>query len=289
VQGIQGATGSAGAPGSQGVPGIQGPVGPTGATGATGATPLPGGVNTQVQFNDSGVFGGDAGMTYAKATDTLNVAGGVTTNALTATSASISTGGLTVNGGSIVSTGSAGVIGTSSPAHKVEVRSNGAGDAAYMAFHKPGNFAALFGIDTDSTWKVGGWSMGALSYKLLHEGNSFNLNTAGQLSTGLAVVSSAAVYGSAVIGGYSWLGLQGGASLDFRGYQTYGLTAGSTVTAMYGAAGQICRVLVAGNGAITMPAVKWADGSPVWGTTYTIISMWTDGGTFWATTTPYNT
>ena len=35
----------------------------------------PGGSTTQVQFNDAGAFGGDAGMTYAKATDTLTLAG----------------------------------------------------------------------------------------------------------------------------------------------------------------------------------------------------------------------
>jgi hypothetical protein len=33
----------------------------------------PGGANTQVQFNDSGVFGGDVGFTYNKTTDILNV------------------------------------------------------------------------------------------------------------------------------------------------------------------------------------------------------------------------
>jgi hypothetical protein len=32
---------------------------------------VPGGSNTQVQFNDSDAFGGDAGLTYVKATDTL--------------------------------------------------------------------------------------------------------------------------------------------------------------------------------------------------------------------------
>lgn len=45
-------------------------VGPLGAS-------APGGSNTQVQFNDSSAFGGDAGLTYAKATDKLTVAGAV--------------------------------------------------------------------------------------------------------------------------------------------------------------------------------------------------------------------
>jgi len=45
-----------------------GPQGPPGSGG--GGTP--GGTNTQVQFNDSGSFGGDAGLTYNKTTDTLS-------------------------------------------------------------------------------------------------------------------------------------------------------------------------------------------------------------------------
>jgi hypothetical protein len=44
-----------------------GPQGPPGSGG--GGTP--GGTNTQVQFNDAGSFGGDAGLTYTKSTDTL--------------------------------------------------------------------------------------------------------------------------------------------------------------------------------------------------------------------------
>lgn len=40
------------------------------------ASGVPGGSNTQVQFNDSSVFGGDAGLTYNKATDVLTAVGG---------------------------------------------------------------------------------------------------------------------------------------------------------------------------------------------------------------------
>lgn len=39
-----------------------------------GATP-PGGSNTQVQFNDSGAFGGDSGFTYNKSTKEITAAG----------------------------------------------------------------------------------------------------------------------------------------------------------------------------------------------------------------------
>ena len=51
----------------------------------TGGTAAPGGSTTQVQFNDAGVMGGDAGLTYAKATDILTVVGGLGTTPLNAT------------------------------------------------------------------------------------------------------------------------------------------------------------------------------------------------------------
>jgi len=34
-------------------------------------------------------------------------------------------------------------------------------DAAFMCFHKPGNYASYFGLDTDNWFAVGGWSAGA--------------------------------------------------------------------------------------------------------------------------------
>ncbi len=39
----------------------------------SGGGGTPGGSDTQVQFNDGGAFGGDAGMTYNKTTNTLTV------------------------------------------------------------------------------------------------------------------------------------------------------------------------------------------------------------------------
>jgi hypothetical protein len=36
-----------------------------------------------------------------------------------------------------------------------------------MGFHRHGAYAAHFGLDTDNQWKVGGWSMGAVSYRIL--------------------------------------------------------------------------------------------------------------------------
>lgn len=53
-------------------------------TAAVGTTP--GGSNTQVQFNDSGVFGGDAGLVFNKTTNALTVGGLLTAAGATLTS-----------------------------------------------------------------------------------------------------------------------------------------------------------------------------------------------------------
>ncbi len=79
IQGIQGPTGPTGPlgptgpqgiQGIQGIQGVAGPTGPTGSigntgpTGPTGATPAIGGTNTQVQYNNGGVFAGSANLTF---------------------------------------------------------------------------------------------------------------------------------------------------------------------------------------------------------------------------------
>jgi hypothetical protein len=69
-------------------------------------------------------------------------------------------GGVTGNSAMATATGSLG---------ELETQGNGTG-AAMMSFHRPGAFAAYIGIDTDNVWKVGGWSMGANAYKIMHEG-----------------------------------------------------------------------------------------------------------------------
>ena len=44
------------------------------------------------------------------------------------------------------------------------------GHAAYMTFHRPGRYAVKFGLDTDNNLRVGGWSMGNVSYPLMMSG-----------------------------------------------------------------------------------------------------------------------
>lgn len=78
VTGPTGLTGATGPTGPTG-PSVTGPTGasstvagPTGPTGANG-TAAPGGADTNVQFNDGGIFGGNSGLIYDKSTNNLTV------------------------------------------------------------------------------------------------------------------------------------------------------------------------------------------------------------------------
>lgn len=67
VAGNTGPTGpSQGPTGNTGPTGSTGNTGPMGITGPSGAGSPPGGLDTQVQFNDGGAFGGDADLTWDK-------------------------------------------------------------------------------------------------------------------------------------------------------------------------------------------------------------------------------
>jgi hypothetical protein len=209
----------------------------SGNSGGGGGPGIPGGSNTEVQFNDGGNFGGDAGLSYDKVADYLTVAGswrlgpvdllgddGTKFGFFDPTGTSYGTvfqqtsvGTIEVNSGtkgdyrdlivrnlnasgaivagtvnatnlgatnfsttnlqaaSIVQSGSTGNIAIGPLGTTLEVRSAGAGNAAYMTFHMPGAFGGLFGLDVDNVWKVGGWSMGQVAYPILHTGNSFNV------------------------------------------------------------------------------------------------------------------
>lgn len=134
---------------------------------AAGGTLFLGYSNTVAVRLDANLVGNDgstkiadtAAKLYYQGNDTdgryLKLAGGT---AMTGTLVSRSvTGAIAQSGGSL---GALEVMGTS-----------GAGNAAFMSFHRPGVYAAYFGLDTDNQWKVGGWSAGAVAYKIWHEGN----------------------------------------------------------------------------------------------------------------------
>ena len=72
----------------------------------SGGGGTPGGSNTQVQFNDSSSFGGDAGLTYNKTTDALTIVGTVTGGTLTDGTATITSGAIA----SVTTIGASGAI-----------------------------------------------------------------------------------------------------------------------------------------------------------------------------------
>ena len=53
---------------------------------------------------------------------------------------------------------------------QMEVRASGSG-AAMIAFHRPQQYAAYLGVDTDNVLRFGGWSAGAVAHTLWHSGN----------------------------------------------------------------------------------------------------------------------
>lgn len=63
-----------------------------------------------------------------------------------------------------------------------ELQSASSTDAAFMTFHRPGNYASYFGIDTDNQFAVGGWSAGAALANF--KAGSLGIGTAASGTTG---------------------------------------------------------------------------------------------------------
>jgi len=77
-QGFTGSQGFTGFVGSQGpAGGFTGSAGFTGSQGYTGSGSSVGGSNTQIQYNNNGVFGGSANLTWSQPTTTLTVTGNI--------------------------------------------------------------------------------------------------------------------------------------------------------------------------------------------------------------------
>ena len=46
------------------------------------------------------------------------------------------------------------------------------GASAVISFVREGQYGMYLGLDTDNQFKLGGWSMGAVAYRIYHEGNT---------------------------------------------------------------------------------------------------------------------
>jgi hypothetical protein len=95
----------------------------------------------------------------------INVSG----NAGTVTNGVYTTGDQTLTGMKRFETTNTTIANAGGDLARLESR--GTGGAAFMQFHRPSAYAAYFGIDSDNVWKVGGWSMGANAYPILHSNN----------------------------------------------------------------------------------------------------------------------
>lgn len=93
------------------------------------------------------------------------------------------------------------IIGKSNAATFVDANDTGSisvrGDGTYaatMSFHRVGTYAVNFGLDTDNFLKVGGWSMGAVKYKIVYETGSWGISITGSSAscTGLAATATKA-------------------------------------------------------------------------------------------------
>lgn len=111
----------------------------------------PGGSNTQVQFNDAGAFGGDAGMTYDAANDALTVAGRIitpvirpasdSTTAVRIQNAAGTTSPLVID----TTNGRVGINGTPSSARLYVLDNNNAGGLRIDGTANPGVSVAVGG------------------------------------------------------------------------------------------------------------------------------------------------
>jgi len=175
----------------------------TGDVTGTGTT----GSSTALTLANSGVTAG----TYTKVT--VDAKGRVTTgaalaagdvptlnqsttgNAGSVTNGVYTTGEQTITARKIFSTTNSAIASASGDLSTLEVRSTSTG-AAFMAFHRPTLYAAYFGLDSDNVWKVGGWSMGANSYPILHS-NNYNTYAPTLTGTGASGTWSINVTGNA--------------------------------------------------------------------------------------------
>jgi hypothetical protein len=120
----------------------------TGLLSATGFSgPLTGNVTGNVTGSSGSCTGNSATATTATTATYLSNSGQINTIV-----------GKSNNGGSLANSNDTGSF---------SVRGDAGSNAAVISFHRTGNYAVNFGLDTDNVVKVGGWSAGA-AYPLLY-------------------------------------------------------------------------------------------------------------------------
>ena len=172
-----GPTGPQGIQGIQGIQGVAGPTGPTGPigntgpTGPTGATPAIGGTNTQVQYNNAGVFAGSANLTFNGTALTLG--GNPTITSGTANGVAY------LNGSKVLTTGSAltfdgsafAITGSLSATSTITASSGASGNSiALVTIGTAGN--TVGGNGNQLLFNYGS-NAASRSYKIVTDSNAF--------------------------------------------------------------------------------------------------------------------
>lgn len=99
------------------------------AAGGGGGNGSPGGSNTQIQYNDAGIFGGDSGFTYNNITNTLTVPNSVVTTANVTN----------INATGLVSLGSVANLSITGGTANYVLKTDGAGNLSWAAQTGGGN------------------------------------------------------------------------------------------------------------------------------------------------------
>jgi hypothetical protein len=163
-----------------------------------------GGTGLKIRFGDYDTNGGNAWTAWKTVWDSVNL---TNLNQLTNGPGYITSAG-SISGTAAYATAISGVasqIGYSTSAVAIAYTSTGGPQimgqstgAAMLSFHRPGAYAINFGLDTDNVLKVGGWSAGAVSYKIWHEGND---GAGSGLDADLLDGQSSAYYQAALVSG----------------------------------------------------------------------------------------
>jgi len=155
----------------------------------------PGGADTQVQFNDGGAFGGDAGLTYNKTTDAL-------TSGRVIVSAATVSGGPTA--GALVVTGGAGIAGRLNVGDLTRVAADSAGNAFDMVGRAADGLAIhrFLSNDTGSVYaQFYAWPTSGGQLDILAAGAVGITVNATKVTIPLTTASTSTTTGALVVGG----------------------------------------------------------------------------------------
>ena len=95
----------------------------------------------------------------------------------------------------------------------IEIYGGGSGNAAFMAFHRPGAYAAYFGLGNNNRFQVGGWSMGGVAYDLvINDSGTYAINISGNAATATTLLGNEG----------NWASYRSSAVANMLGWKNYG-------------------------------------------------------------------